>query len=325
MQTPADFLGGCLHFMKIHELFDGFLRDCEADGLHKYTRHHHKKVCEKVIGPALNGIDIESLIPIHANLIIERAATFSQSMPERSILTFRKLVRYAKNCRIPVGVIAEEIKIPKYRRQKDVRAWSGEEIALIRNEILKDFSSEFSKHTPERQRLAHPITVARLRALIEAMLHSGIRLSEALSSDISNVDWEKEELRVEDCKAPGTWKTVYLHGALPAIREYLKVRTDNNTALFVSVDGKRLCVATAQSALKRLKQRIKKKDKKFEFPFNHKTCRKTFVTIPLRAGHDPRQVQLMSHHKSLYSVLNYYYEVEKERMKPLHKELFSCV
>ncbi len=311
--------------MKISELFDGFLEDCKSDGLHSYTRQHHKKICEKVLGPALNEIDVESLLPVHANLIIQRASTFSQSMPERAILTFRKLVRYAKNCRIPVGVIAEEIKIPKYRRQKDVRAWSEEEIALIRNEILKDYSSEFSKHTPERQRLAHPITVARLRALIEIMMHSGIRLSEALSIDIANIDWEKEELRVRDCKSPYEWKTVYLHGALPAIREYLRFRMDNNPALLVSIDGKRLCSDTAQSALKRLKQRIRKKNKTFEFPFNHKTCRKTFVTTAFRAGLDPKQVQCMSHHKSLQALLNFYYEIQKEGMKPLHRQIFSNV
>lgn len=242
--------GFCIN-MKIHELFEGFLKDCEADGLHPYTRHHHEKICHKVIAPALEGIEIESLLPVHANRIIEFASRFSKSLPERAILTFRKLVRYAKNCRYPVGVIAEEIKIPKYKRQHDPRAWSKQEISQIRSEILKDYSGELSKHTPLRQRQAHPIVVAPTRALIETMLHSGIRLSEALSADIENIDWEKEELRVEDCKAKGSWKTVYLHGAIKSIRAYLDLRTDNNSALFVSADGKRLLGNTAQSALKR--------------------------------------------------------------------------
>lgn len=80
--------GFCIN-MKIHELFEGFLKDCEADGLHPYTRHHHEKICHKVIAPALEGIEIESLLPVHANRIIEFASRFSKSLPERAILTFR--------------------------------------------------------------------------------------------------------------------------------------------------------------------------------------------------------------------------------------------
>jgi site-specific recombinase XerD len=294
MQTPPISSWGCLHFMKISELFDGFIKNCKSDDLDKYTIGQHEKICRKVIAPAIGEMEIESLLPIHANKIKDFAATFCKTLPWRSILTFRKLLRYAKNCGIKTGVIAEEIKIPRYKRQNDVRAWSENEISEIRNDILKDYSSEFSKHTPLRQRMAHPITIARTRALLETMTHSGIRLKEALSLDIANIDFEEQELRVRDCKDKKEWKTVFLHGALPAIRAYLDLRTDKNPALFVSVDGKRLLFDTAQSTMKRIKKRIRKKNQQLNFPLNHKTCRKTFVTIPLRAGHDPKKVQLLS-------------------------------
>lgn len=309
--------------MKITELFEGFISDCKFDGLAKSTINEHQRMFKNVLVPALKDIEIENLLPIHRNLILKQAEQYGKSASWHSVLTFRKLLRYARKCRIPAGVQPDEIDIPVYRLLKEVRAWSRVEITEIRKILSTDFSKEFSKHTPKRQIEAHKFSNERTKCLFEVMIHSGLRLSEALSIDKGNIKWESSELLVEDCKAKGKWKKVYLHGALDAIKNYLNCRTDNNPALFVTSENKRLCYTAAQSTLKRMKKRMK--NTALIETLNHRICRKTFITIPLQEGVDPKMVQNMAHHASLHTTLNYYYQVEKEKVKPIHNQIFSTV
>jgi site-specific recombinase XerD len=289
-----------MYFMKIIELFEGFISDCKYDGLAKSTINEHEAMFKKIVAPAIGNIDIENLIPIHRNLILEQASRYGKSASRHSILTFRRVLKYAKKCRVSTGVQADEIEIPVYRILKEIRAWSRNEIAEIRKILNTDFSKEFSKHTPKRQIKAHRFVIERTKCLFEVMLHSGLRLSEALSIDKAKINWEASELLVEDCKERGKWKKVYLHGALDSIRSFLNCRTDNSPALFVTEEGTRLSYATAQSTLKRLKRRGKENPELIS-TLNHRICRKTFITIPLQEGVDPKMVQNMAHHASLHT------------------------
>lgn len=310
--------------MKFQDLYEGFIADCKFNGLAKCTVDEHERMFKNILVPSVGEIKLVDLIPVHRNNVLQIASQFGRSTPWHAILTFRRALRYAKRCRIPTGIAAEEIEIPVYRRLREVRAWSRTEIAEIRKILAKDYSNEFSKHTPLQQRLAHQLTIERTKCLFEVMLHSGLRLSEALSIDKNNIKWESAELSVEDCKEKGKWKKVYLHGALNAIENYLKHRLDNNPALFVATTGKRLSYFTAQSTLRRLKKRTGANSELIE-TLNHRICRKTFITIPLQEGVDPKMVQNMAHHASLHTTLNYYYQVEKEKVKPIHKEIFSTI
>jgi site-specific recombinase XerD len=309
--------------MKIIDLFEGFISDCQYDGLAKSTIDEHTDMFKKVLAPAIGDINIENLVPIHRNLILKQASNYGKSVSRHSIITFRRVLKYAKKCRIPVGVHPDEIEIPVYRALKDIRAWSRNEIAEIRKILNTDFSKEFSKYAPKSQIKAHRFVIERTKCLFEVMLHTGLRLSEALSIDKGKINWEAMELLVEDCKEKGKWKKVYLHGALDSIRSFINCRTDNSPALFVTEQGKRLSYATAQSTLKRLKRRGTNSE--LMETLNHRICRKTFITIPLQEGVDPKMVQNMAHHSSLHTTLNYYYQVEKEKIKPIHREVFSTI
>lgn len=321
---PLTSIGGCLYFMTIKDLLEGFIEDCKFSGLAKSTINEHATMFRKILIPAIGDIELEKYLPIHRNLIIQKATQHGRSAPWHSIITFRRVLRYAKKCRIPIGIQAEEIDIPVYRKVKDIRAWSRKEIKEVRKIIAKDYSKEFSKHTPLAQKMAHRFSVERTKCLFEVMLHSGLRLSEALSVNKKSINWETAELIVEDCKEKGEWKKVYLHGALEAIEKYLNCRTDDNPALFVSFQGKRLGYNTAQTTLRRLKKRIGATHNLAE-SITHKTCRKTFITIPLQEGVDPKMVQTLAHHASLHTTLNYYYQLEKEKVKPIHCDIFSTL
>lgn len=310
--------------MKITDLFEGFLADCNYDDLAEKTISKHKLMFKNILEPAIGNMDIENLMPIDRNLILKQARQHSPSTPRLAILTFRRMLKYARKCRIPTGVLPDEIEIPAYHSLKEIPAWSRKEIADIRKILNTNFSKEFGKHTPKKQIKAHRFVIERTKCLFEVMLHSGLRLSEALSIDKKDIHWELSELIVEDCKEKGKWKKVYLHGAIDSIQSFLNSRTDNGPALFVTEEGKRLCYGTAQSTMRRLKIRAKENSQLID-TLNHSTCRKTFITIPLQEGIDAKIVQNMAHHASLYTTLKYYYKIEKEKVKPLHHQIFSTV
>ncbi len=310
--------------MKVKELYQAFISDCEYSGLAPSTTAEHAAMLKRIIIPALGELELTELLPIHVNEITRVAKSHAKSVHRHAVLTFRRLIRLAKKHRWPVGIETDEVEIPVYRQQADVCAWSKKDIAQIREILSRDYSKEFSKHVPARERLGHQFAMRRTSCLFEVLLHSGIRLSEALSVNTKNINWEKSEMSVEDCKEPGKWKTVYLHGALESIRSYLSIRTDSDPALFVSMHGQRLLYNTAQTTLRRIKARLRNANEQIGV-LNHKTCRSTFITTPLRQGIDPKIVQSLAHHASLHMTLNYYYRIDKEKVKPIHEEIFSTL
>lgn len=310
--------------MQVQDLFNGFIQDCKCRELAVSTITGHTDLFSRIIIPSIGTKEVASLLPIHANEIIERAQQFGRSTARHSILTFRRFLHYLKKCRIPCAVTAEEVEIPVYRRCSDVKAWSRGEIKELRALLSTDHSEQFSKHCSKRIMKGHQLSVKRTRALFELMLHSGLRLSEALSVNRDNIDWETNELRVEDAKEAGVWKTVFLHGAAHAIDEYLAMRTDTDRALFVSMDGKRLCRNSAGTALKRLKKRGQLSEEQKRV-LTHKTCRSSFITLLLKDGVDPKLVQNLAHHRSLHTTLNYYRKVTTPEMKNAHVATFATL
>lgn len=310
--------------MTVENLFEGFIKDCRCRKLAPSTISKHTVLFNKVIIPAVGHKSVADLLPIDANDIIEYANSFGKCTPRLAVLTFRRVLHYVKKSRITSGVEAEEIDVPTYKRTNDVMAWSREEIRELRTILSKDHSGSFSKHCRGHLTRAHQHAVKRTSALFELMIHSGLRLSEALGANKEDINWDRCELRVEDAKDEGVWKTVFLHGAEQSIKEYLQMRTDNNNALFVSTKGTRLRVNSAGTTLKRLKKRSQLETKQHA-ALMHKTCRSTFITIPLQEGVDPKIVQKLAHHKSLHTTLGHYRKITPQEVRIAHLTTLATV
>lgn len=311
-------------FMTVENLYEGFIKDCRCRKLAPSTIAKHSVLFIKVIIPALGHKPVAELLPIDANDIIAHANGFGKCTARLAVLTFRRILHYVKKSRIASGVQADEIEVPTYKRTKDVMAWSREEIRELRVVLSKDHSASFSKHCRGHLTRAHQHAVKRTSALFELMIHSGLRLSEALSANKEDINWERSELRIEDAKDEGVWKTVFLHGAEQSIKQYLEIRKDNSNALFVSVNGTRLRTNSAGTTLKRLKKRSQLETKQ-SVALMHKTCRSTFITIPLQEGIDPKIVQKLAHHKSLHTTLDHYRKITPQEVKLAHLATLATV
>jgi len=299
--------------MKLSQFFDSFLDDLARSGRKPSTIHHHRLNIKTVIAPTIGELSLREFRMPHTNLVVERAR--GNSGPHHSIVTLRRLLRHIKGLGYKLNFDWQDIEVPVYRVKSDVQALGRDEVEDIRRYLLEE--KEYSKHSSLFDQAKQRYALARTRALFELLLHTGLRLSEALSVDIADLDFEREELRVRNIKT-GEWDTVYLHGCLNPVNEYLKFRQDEHPALFLSNSGTRLCLGTAKSMVRRLKKKIGLKKS-----LNHKIFRSTFVTTLFRGKCDPKQVQYLARHRSLQTTLNYYYQVEKEKLKPIHKAIME--
>jgi site-specific recombinase XerD len=303
--------------MKLKELSLEFLENCNDIGMSAATIVHHVGRIRRFILPALGELDTSEIRPIHGDLVFKKGSESSYEMGRRSVITLRSIIKYARKKGIIFPFDIDDITIPPARRMKDSRALNLADIAQVREYFTRPII--FSKHARGHTQAKSHHAMIRTKALFEFLLHTGLRISEALSVDRENVDFLNHEVRFVSKKTK-RWETVYLFGAEKELKEYMDTRKDTNTALFLSCSGKRLGPITAQTHLQTIKKRVGLKKN-----LTHHIFRSTFVTTLLRNKVDPRKTQLLARHTSLQTTLLYYYEVEKEELKPIHKEVMSLI
>lgn len=85
----------------------------------------------------------------------------------------------------------------------------------------------------EIEALRDSCTSPRDRAIVDLLSSSGIRVSECVGLNITDVDFSNREIIVYG--KGGKWRTTYIDGrTVVSLQRYLSQRTDDNVALFVS-------------------------------------------------------------------------------------------
>lgn len=108
----------------------------------------------------------------------------------------------------------------------------------------------------ERERIKNACNSIRDLALTEFLYSSGLRVSEVVSLDISNIDFMLKEATV--IGKGGKERKFYLSDiCMLYLKNYLESRTDRNPALFVSVrsSSERISKSGIEAMLKRLGER----------------------------------------------------------------------
>ncbi len=143
----------------------------------------------------------------------------------------------------------------------------------------------------------------RDRLLLALFAYAGLRRSELLGLDWTDVDLERRLLRVRRAKG-GRQRSVPIHPALePLFLDYLQVRAhDPEPALFVGVQGRRLSQTIMTQTFLRYARAAGVTDRKRVTPH---TLRHVFASELLRAGANLRQIQELLGHKHLDSTQRY--------------------
>jgi len=119
----------------------------------------------------------------------------------------------------PLRLNPEDIKLPK-RPRREVVYLNSEEIQRFRDSI--DIK---------------PIYGLRFRVLIEVLLATGMRISEALSLNITSIDFVSREARIIG-KGNKERVVFFTDESLDWIKQYISRRTDKNLALFITTGEK---------------------------------------------------------------------------------------
>jgi site-specific recombinase XerD len=159
----------------------------------------------------------------------------------------------------------------------------------------------------------------RDRALFEIAYASGLRAEEIVTLDVTSVDFDAEELRVE---GKGSKTRIVPSGelALRALQRYLErgrpalANRDGEAALFLSKSGRRLSTSDVRRRL-----RVWARHAEVQGGVSPHTLRHSFATHLLEGGADLRAIQELLGHASI-STTQTYTRIESGRLRKAYSK-----
>ena len=156
------------------------------------------------------------------------------------------------------------------------------------------------------------------RALIENLRVTGMRISEAISLNRDDIDWNKKEAEITNAKTKEREMVYFTDESLAWLKRYLDFRNDRSEALFVNQNGKRVSPCTVRNTIHHSTRRAGIKKNVHPHIF-----RSTFGTELLHGGADIKSVQVLMRHKSERTTLKHYIAVSKDRCKSEHERIMN--
>ena len=144
---------------------------------------------------------------------------------------------------------AELVQMPKLHEKTIVRL-DVDEVALLLDEV------ESGENLTKRQKAYHSQTKKRDLALLTLMLGTGIRVSECVGLDLTDIDFKNNGIKVGPV---GGYESIVYFGeeVEQALCEYLKERKEiipmegSANALFLSMQKKRMSVRSVENLVKK--------------------------------------------------------------------------
>lgn len=157
----------------------------------------------------------------------------------------------------------------------------------------------------------------RFRALVETLLGSAMRIGEVLSLNRTSIDFERKEARVIG-KGNKERTVFFTDRALYWLREYLKIRTDDASALFLSQSGTRLSRTDIWRPFNRFR-RLAGLNK----PVRPHLLRHTAATQLLFNGCPVGHIKEILGHERLETTCRYYLGLDKRAAKIAHQQYLT--
>ena len=155
----------------------------------------------------------------------------------------------------------------------------------------------------------------RMRTLIEVLLSTGMRISEALSLNRTDIDWDKKEAVI--IGKGNKQRTIYFsHRSLGWIKKYLDRRKDTNIALFVAFGStRRLTQYDLPKMFKYYTTLAGLKKKVTPHILRH-----TMATLLLHNGCDITFIKELLGHSEIETTARYYLGTDKQAVKAAHNK-----
>jgi len=181
-----------------------------------------------------------------------------------------------------------------------------------RYRVKKPFTTE------DMIKLRDNCSYLRDRVMIELLVSSGIRVSELVQLDRDDMNWTEREFTIIG-KGNKQRIAYFNNQAHYYMQKYLQSRTDNNPAMFVTLNAPyaRLGVTGVETTIRVLGEKAGVSGRAHPHRFRH-----TFATQALNKGVPIEQVQQLLGHEQLDTTL-IYAKVAREDVKYAHKRLMN--
>ena len=157
----------------------------------------------------------------------------------------------------------------------------------------------------------------REKALIDFFFSTGCRVSECANVRLSDINWENRSIHIRHGKGDKE-RTVFFNAeAELTLKEYLKTRSDNTDALFVSIKSPHQPLKP--HALEDIIKKVSERTGIHLYP--HK-LRHTFATLGLNGGMPLEKLQALMGHTKLDTTL-IYTKINQDDLRSEHQRIYG--
>jgi len=261
----------------------GLLNKVTADDIEKYKRY----------------LELNTVGEQHEN---NKRAIARKLSPLRSMYKYLTVREYIT--KDPMQLV----DLPKLKKDKNIVRMNNYEVQAILNAI-----DSGSAYTSERQRKYNQKTRGRDLAILTLMLNTGIRVSECNGLDLTDVDFHVNSLTI--VRKGGGQDIIYFNDDVAEVlkdyingeREYIIPVEGHETALFYSLQGKRISVDAIENLVKKYAKMVVPNKK-----ITPHKLRSTYGTALYRETGDIRLVADVLGHENINTTIDYYAAIEDE-------------
>ncbi len=286
---------------KVKSIFGEYLIYMAHNGMDPKTVNEHRRFLEGPIASAIGDRAIESLRIVDVARVKQAGKEHGVYGSQRAAVAFRQLMKFVKGSGFVLPFDWRDVELPKIPKKMN-EYLLPEELEKIRESL------DITTHAG-----------LRTRTLIEVLLDTGMRITEATGLNKSDIDWENREAIITNAKTKDREKVYFTDRSLEWVKRYYDFRKDAMPFVFVSGRGRLLSVTSRNYVRTHLQNLGIKKHIK------HHLFRKTFATVLIQGGADITAVGDLCRHKSPRTTLQYYAAVNKERSKDVHQKVLNRV
>ncbi|MDY2946062.1 MAG: tyrosine-type recombinase/integrase [Bilifractor sp.] len=226
----------------------------------------------------------------------------------RKLSSVRKMFHYFYCSGLISRDVAEKVPLPK-QHEKPIIRLEPDEVATLLDQVEK--GTALSRN----EMRFHNRTVKRDVAILTLMLGTGIRVSECVGLDLSDVDFKEDGIRIH---RKGGYEAVVYFGeeVEQALKDYLEERREiipqegHENALFLSLQNRRITVRAVENLVKKYASRVTSLKK-----ITPHKLRSTYGTSLYRETGDIYLVADVLGHKDVNTTRKHYAAIEEDRRR----------
>lgn len=308
MNTVESYLKDGIKPCLLSNIIPDYLRHCQHESLFSPQTIHKYGECLQWIIRDLGDLDVREISVAHTTLLKEkiRQRGAGESRVASMISTLKSLLRYCNNILEIQTVSPSKLVLPK-RRNREVVFLTNEEV----NQFLESIKLDNCAALVAR---GNPLNLPglRFRALVEVLLGTGMRISEALSITSSGIDFVKREAKIIG-KGNKERTVFFTPRCLQWVRYYLEQRKHENDFIFLTNRGSRMQRADVAGLFARYT-----KQSGLNKVITPRILRHTTATNLLFNGCPIGHIKEILGHEKLETTCKYYLGVDKRLAKEAH-------